>query len=159
MYCKKGRGEMSYLKYFGYGVLIVLLTSGCVRRVRHIPIEPIADENETTPVSTGTLYDTSRTEHKYKLKPEPYSVSSKEKDPELLGPQRTLNTSDHVTETVVSQPTSTTPAPAKKSATAMTKSECVSMIGATKFERYSKRFGGDTGAIKRCAILKKLKRG
>ena len=151
---------MSYLKYFGYGVLIVLLTSGCVRRVRHIPIEPIVDKNETAPVATtGTLYDTTRTEHKYKLKPEPYSVSSKEKDPELLGPQRTLKASDHVKETVASQPTSTPPAPVKNPTTAMTKSECVSMIGATKFERYSKRFGGDTGAIKRCTILKKLKRG
>ena len=150
---------MSYLKYFGYGVLIVLLTSGCVRRVRHIPIEPIVDENETTPVGTGELYDTTRTEHKYKLRPEPYSISSKEKDPELLGPQRTLNTSDHVKETVASQPISTPSAPAKESTTAMTKSECISMIGSTKFERYSKRFGGDTGAIKRCAILKKLKQG
>jgi len=148
---------MRYLKYLGYGVMIVLLTSGCVRRVRHIPMEPVVDENATT-TPTGTLYDTTRTEQKYKLKPEPYSVGSKEKDPELLGPQRTIKTTDLNTGAAVKQPTAT-PAPAKTLPNAMTKSECVSMIGSAKFERYSKRFGGESGAIKRCAILKKLKRG
>ncbi len=121
-------------------------------------MEPVVDDNETTPVVTGTLYDTTRTENKYKLKPEPYSVGSKEKDPELLGPQRTIKIPDLHAEAVTKQPTSTS-APAKKLPTAMTKSECVSMIGSAKFERYSKRFGGESGAIKRCAILKKLKRG
>jgi len=155
---------MNYLKYFVYGVLIVLLASGCVRRVRHIPIEePIVDKNETVPVTTGVLYDTTRTEHKYKLKPEPYSVSSKEKDPELLGPQRTIQLSDNAgevkTETVVQEPQNTVAVSTAKPIASMTKSECVSMIGVGKFERYSKRFGGESGAIKRCAILKKLKQG
>ena len=159
---------MRYLKYLGYGIIVILLTSGCVRRVRHIPIEVetakpvIEQQNKTQP--TGTLYDTTRTEHKYKLKPEPYSIGSKEKDPELLGPERTIEettTQESATPVGVAsaQPTVTAPAPTPAApvlATTMSRGECISMIGADKFERYSKRFGGESGAIKRCTILKKL---
>lgn len=155
--------------------------SGCVRRVRHIPIESVSvvHQNKTKPkttttttrTGTGRLYDTTRTEHKYKLKPEPYSVGSKEKDPELLGLQGTIQNTDkpqkidqpieanNPIETAVSQPAVTSPAPSTALASSMNKQECISMIGAAKFERYSKRFGGEIGAIKRCAILKKLKQG
>jgi hypothetical protein len=154
------------MKYLGFGLLIILLMSGCVRRVRHIPMEPL--ENNETNV-TGTLYDTSQTEARYNLKPEPYSVSSNEKDPELLGPQRTIEPTKEVptvaatTETpTVTAPVSnpSTPKPATPKPTlssSMSKSECISMIGQAKFDRYSKRFGGESGAIKRCTILKKLK--
>ena len=140
--------------------------SGCIRRVRHIPVEPPPpphkDTNNTVPppITKRRLYDTSRTEAKYNLKQEPYSVGSKQKDPELLGPQRTIEktkteTSIHV---VTAQPASKPSAPTKTTASLMTKEECISMIGNAKFERYSKRFGGESGAIKRCALLKKLKR-
>ena len=153
------------MKYLGLGLLIILLMSGCVRRVRHIPMEPL--ENNETEV-TGTLYDTSQTEARYNLKPEPYSVSSKEKDPELLGPQRTIEPTKEVSTVTATQPTTvtppvsspTTPKPVASKPTltaSMSKSECISMIGQAKFDRYSKRFGGESGAIKRCAILKKLK--
>jgi len=147
------------MKYLLYGMVIVLLMSGCVRRVRHIPMEPVVDENLSKP--TGTLYDTSATEAKYQLKPEPYSISSKESDPELLGPQRTIEPVEKVEEVkvvTVEPENKQAEATAKPLNTAMTKAECVSMIGNTKFERYSKRFGGESGAIKRCAILKKLKK-
>jgi hypothetical protein len=155
------------MKYLIYGVLVLLLMSGCVRRVRHIPIEPVVEHNTTEPAfepKRGSLYDTSRAEAKYKLKPEPYSVSSKEKDPELLGPQRTIEPVKKAEEVKVATATEPvhTPVPAapiKSVSTSMTKDACISMIGQTKFDRYSKRFGGESGAIKRCAILKKLKRG
>ncbi len=151
---------MKYLRYLGYGCMIVLLASGCVRRVRHIPVEPVVVENASNPISkpVGTLYNTTQTERKYALKPEPYSVGSKEKDPELLGPQRTIQETSQPTQVVTSQLVRT-PASAPKLQTNMSKSECISLIGQTKFERYSKRFGGETGALKRCAILKRLKRG
>lgn len=136
------------MRVIGYGLLILLLASGCVRRVHHIPLESAVDQNDTN--ITGTLYDTTQTENKYKLKPEPYSVGSKQKDPELLGPQRTVQESGQPAKTPTSAP---------KLQTNMSKSECISLIGQTKFERYSKRFGGEAGALKRCAILKKLKRG
>ena len=38
----------------------------------------------------------------------------------------------------------------------MTASECVSIIGQEKFERYSQMYGGDAGAIKKCKMLKAL---
>ncbi len=147
------------MKYLLYSILILLLMSGCVRRVRHIPMEPVVDENLSKP--TGTLYDTSATEAKYQLKPEPYSINSKEKDPELLGPQRTIEPTKKVEEVQASvlEPESQPVTETKTLNTAMTKEECISMIGNTKFERYSNRFGGESGAIKRCAILKKLKKG
>ena len=158
------------MRYIGYGLLIVLLMSGCVRRFRHIPMEPapVVDQNrtESKTTRTGTLYDTTRTEHKYKLKPEPYSVGSKEKDPELLEPQGTIQEADKSVELntpveiAADQPALAPTASTTTTLTsAMGKQECISMIGTAKFERYSKRFGGESGAIKRCAILKKLKQG
>ena len=129
---------------------MILLMSGCVRRIHHIPID-MTDENETKP--TGVLY-TQGIEARYKLKPEPYSIDSNKSDPELLGPQTTMK------DTVKPDLSSTKPEKKVDSVTgSMTKSECISMIGDEKFKRYSKRFGGESGAIKRCAILKKLKRG
>jgi hypothetical protein len=125
------------------------------------------ENNETN--ATGTLYDTSQTEARYNLKPEPYSVSSNEKDPELLGPQRTIEpTKEASTVASSTQATAVTPVPSVPEvpkpttpkptlSSSMSKSECISMIGQAKFDRYSKRFGGESGAIKRCAILKKLK--
>ena len=38
----------------------------------------------------------------------------------------------------------------------MTTSECVSIIGQEKFDRYSQMYGGDAGAIKKCKMLKAL---
>ena len=187
------------MRMIGYAFLAILLMSGCVRRVRHIPIEPAAQAHTThrstvpkpttKPKPTGRLYDTSRAESKYNLKPEPYSIHSNEQDPELLGPQTTIEAAPPVEVTkiesstvpaspapaavtqkaesspqpqvavaapVTSQPTVT---PTPNLASSMSRGECISMIGNAKFERYSKRFGGESGAIKRCAILKKLKRG
>ena len=174
------------MRYIGYGLLIVLIMSGCVRRIRHIPIEttppvvaPTIDQNNTKK-PTGRLY-TQRTEAKYNLKSEPFSIDSNKTDPELLGPQTTIKreikkepeaivaTTDTAIktespETIEPQPAietvkAATPAysTSTNNATSMTRSECISMIGSDKFERYSKRFGGDSGAIKRCAILKRLK--
>jgi len=154
------------MKYLLYALIITILTSGCVRRVHHIPLEPPANQNDTH--ITSTLYDTSSTELKYNLKPEPYSTASKEKDPELLGPQRTIEVPSQTINVAAAKPiepptiqSAEAPTPISTSTVSNTmgKDECISMIGATKFERYSKRFGGESGAIKRCAILKKLKRG
>lgn len=144
------------MKYIGYGLLVVLLMSGCVRRVHYIPQEDPVDTNETN--ATGTLYDTTKTEARYNLKPEPYSIGSKKKDPELLGPQRTI-TAQADTQAVQVDTVKSPSAPTTPVSTGMTKNECISLIGSVKFKRYSKRFGGESGAIKRCAILKKLKQG
>ena len=41
-------------------------------------------------------------------------------------------------------------------AAAMTKKECLSMIGQDKFDKYAQMLGSDAGAIKKCAMLKAL---
>jgi len=164
------------MRYLLYGTMVLFLLSGCVRQVRHIPVETAApvERNVTTHRTTGTLYDTSKTEAKYNLKPEPYSVGSNEKDPELLGPQRTIEptrittadtgsaveTEEAAPQTAAPQTTAPQTVASNTTSglsTTMSKSECISMIGQAKFDRYTKRFGGESGAIKRCAILKKLK--
>ncbi len=38
----------------------------------------------------------------------------------------------------------------------MTASECVSLIGQEKFDKYSQMYGGDAGAIKKCKMFKAL---
>ncbi len=149
------------------GILILLLMSGCVRRVRHIPIEPepieTVENNKTATRPVGRLYNTTRTESKYNLKPEPYSVGSNQKDPELLGPQRTIDVAKPTvavaTADTIEKPKSVTETTTTSSKLSMSRDECISMIGQAKFDRYSKRFGGEAGAIKRCLILKKLQRG
>jgi len=40
----------------------------------------------------------------------------------------------------------------------MTKESCVSMIGQDKFDKYTKMFGNEAASIKRCAMLKAIKR-
>jgi len=39
----------------------------------------------------------------------------------------------------------------------MSKAECIEMIGQEKFDRYSRMFGGEEGALRRCALLKAMK--
>jgi len=157
------------------------------------------------------------------LKPEPYSIASGEKDPELLGPQTTIkrnlksspknkivmpvmkekdltsskksavsskkvstlkkkiaekssivkksktstskavasNTKKIIKKKSLSETNSSSkkklPTQSKKTDSPMTKAECVKMIGESKFTDYVSRFGGESGAVKRCVILKKLK--
>ncbi|UFH59915.1 hypothetical protein [Sulfurovum mangrovi] len=38
----------------------------------------------------------------------------------------------------------------------MTKEECIAMIGEEKYQKYTEMFSGETGAIKRCTILKAM---
>ena len=39
----------------------------------------------------------------------------------------------------------------------MTKTECISMIGADKFTKYTQMFGSESASIKRCKMLKAMK--
>jgi hypothetical protein len=38
----------------------------------------------------------------------------------------------------------------------MGREECISMIGADKFEKYTQMFGNEAASIKRCAMLKAM---
>ncbi len=95
----------------------------------------------------GRMY-TRRDEGKYVIKPEPYSLKSKKKDPELLGPQRTYS-NDAVARAQ---------APRKSQhRSGMTKASCIALIGEAKYKRYVAKYGGEKGALRRCLIIKRLR--
>jgi hypothetical protein len=39
----------------------------------------------------------------------------------------------------------------------VSREECIAMIGQEKFDRYTRMLGGESGAIKRCTMLKAMK--
>jgi len=39
----------------------------------------------------------------------------------------------------------------------MTKAECITMIGQTKFDKYTQMFGSEAASLKRCKMLKAMK--
>jgi uncharacterized protein YceK len=88
-------------------------------------------------------------EKKYVIKDEPYSIASKKKDPELLGPQRTYDAD--ATSTVKKTRRR------KRKNSKMTKESCISLIGEAKYNKYVQRYGGETGALRRCLVLKRLR--
>ena len=256
------------MKYILPAVVILALATGCTRGPKGLPVLKMpqrgtqqatvdtqtqgaiqsSTEYASTQPATATVSSnnkqhkrvvyTSKKSKKHGLKPEPYSIGSGEKDPELLGPQTTINRNAKPSQknkvvmpvmqekdlvksskkiksgkkiasvkkvstskkkisqkkpaTVASKTvtkkesmpsidkvikkSSTTvtkkieekqpiqqvskeadKAPAQKTQSAMTKAECLTMIGESKFTDYVSRFGGESGAIKRCEILKKLR--
>jgi len=239
------------MKYIFFALAFVAFaTTGCTRGPNGLPVLKTPGSTQTQPVTNTVKENTppvgqtytpapskiekskpvtkpKKTKYKrpkkttHKLKPEPYSIGSGKKDPELLGPQTTIKREPKIinkenspvpnieetdlTKNATKSPKVTTvgkkyspnmdtkpkaaavvkspevvkaPEVAKspevvtkkepvKAATevvekkeaAMTKSSCIKMIGDSKFQDYTKRFGGESGAIKRCSILRRLKRG
>ncbi len=45
---------------------------------------------------------------------------------------------------------------AQTTVSAMTKEECVSMIGQKKFDQYTQMYGGESASLKKCKMLKSL---
>ena len=141
------------MRYIAYGLLALTLMSGCTRYVGKVPVQQaVYDDTSDTKHQGGggSLYQQVK-EGKHKLKPEPFSASSNKEDPEILGPQRTLSSETEASKSV-------TVSKVQKNKSVMTKEECVSMVGQAKFDMYSKKFGGDAGVLKRCTIIKRLKR-
>ena len=85
-------------------------------------------------------------EGKYIIKPEPYSIAKQQKDPELLGPQRTYTSAG-------TENNQTHPALPEKRARPITRERCIKQIGTEKFNAYVQKYGGEAGAIQRCRIL------
>jgi hypothetical protein len=137
------------------GIAALFLASGCahVQRI-HVPEsqgEWVSEPKNVTkqrPKKSGRMY-TRRKESKYVIKPEPYSLASKKKDPELLGPQRTY--SGNAAQKATQKSTK------RKRASSMTKESCISLIGQTKYNTYVQKYGGEKGALRRCMILKRLR--
>ncbi len=155
--------------------LAILLLSGCAPKINVPKMETNSTEKwEEYKASAGF---NPNVDERYNLKPEPYSLASKEKDPELLGPQSTLRdnplerTSDDIesedydtaepvsskAEVVSEVYDNSNTGGTKKSTQSMSRSECINMIGSSKFNEYVKKYGGEGAAIRRCAIMKRLK--
>ncbi len=132
-------------------LLVLLLATGC-SGVRDIQV-PEDNGDWASEMQAGAHPDRMYTRHAegtYVIKPEPYSVTSKKKDPELLGPQRTYRAR------AVSHTKSATTTHRKRSIR-MTKGSCISLIGQAKYNRYVKKYGGEKGALRRCLIIKRLR--
>ncbi len=144
------------MRIFFFSILAVLLATGC-SGVRSIQVpssetegEWVSEVEKDAPIKANPsrMY-VRKKEEKYVLKEEPYSIASKKKDPELLGPQRTYNAD-------ANSPTQKTVQKRKK-VDKMTKESCISLIGKEKYNKYVQRYGGEAGALRRCLVLKRLR--
>ena len=85
--------------YFRVVLLFIfsIIISGCSFTNKPTPKNPLVENNVTKPIednSTIIAVPESKVvtkKNKYNLKPEPFSLESNEDDPELLGPQSTLD--------------------------------------------------------------------
>jgi len=171
------------MKIPNIGLLIVgtYLFTGCVPRLPQIEEPPKKAVKPTESAPKPTMWkDTRPAKEHYPIKPEPYSLESGQKDPELLGPQSTVSrplaSSDAVQATpkgvasagTVSPVPETqdgtflpkeepTPQPATTTAT-MTKEKCIELIGQEKYDQYTQKFGSETAALRKCLILQRLHR-
>lgn len=137
--------------------LFALFAAGCGPTVP----QPQLPEKQEAP-KRAMWQDTSYAESNYQLKPEPYSLDSDEHDPELLGPQSTLrkplagNNVESTSSTEAFLPKEE-PKPAKPSS-GMDRSRCISLIGKAKFDEYTKQFGSEAAAIRKCVILERVQK-
>jgi len=159
-------GKKSIKRFIGLSSLAgVLLLTGCMPRV---PAPQLPQEQNTT--KRAMWQDTSDLEDHYSLKPEPYSLESGQKDPELLGPQSTIKRPlpdgngeiDPLAETPPPQqerflPKEEAPAAAPQTAV-MTRSKCIDLIGKAKYDEYTKKFGSETAALRKCTILQRVQK-
>ena len=142
----------------------LFLMTGCVPTLS--APEPVKEE----PVKERSMWqDTSRLEEHYSLKPEPYSLESNEHDPELLGPQSTIKRSLTRSEMAESGDTVTGASDSEEkflpreeakqaTTTTMTRSRCISLIGKAKYDEYTKRYGSEAAALRKCTILQHVQK-
>ena len=119
------------------------------KRVRKPVVK--AKEHNTTKRQSGRMY-TRRKERKYILKPEPYSLAVKKKDPELLGPQRTYKVGAEVLSASID---ANHTQPPKVTTPSISTETCIAMIGKEKYDHYVEKYGGPKGALRRCLVLKR----
>ncbi|WP_457603473.1 hypothetical protein [Nitratifractor sp.] len=160
---KRNSQGLSLTLILGFAGLFLL--SGCAPKVPQLPAQP----KETN----ATLWHShSSVEENYHLKPEPYSLDSNQKDPELLGPQSTLKQplESEIQQGRVQEETQSDAQPFlengvqinrnKPSASegGMTRSRCIALIGKSKYEQYTKQFGSEEAALRKCTILERVQR-
>ncbi len=141
-----------YFRFMLFTGVLVLLT-GCNHKVPQPTLPKAEQKPKKERVRWGDSSRYSAYEEHYKLKPEPFSLDSNQKDPELLGPQSTVNrTQNRVTANEVYD-TTPTPKPAVKKG--VSKSECIDMLGYDKFNSYAKKYGSEAAAIRRCNMMRR----
>jgi len=136
------------------------ILNGHVHHARHAKTPP-KDHNATRGgVQPWRMYKRTK-EGKYVIKPEPYSLTSKKSDPELLGPQRTLSVTPAQTAAAavpsVTTSTASVVPPSPEASEVMSRDECIGLIGQEKFDSYVQKYGGEKGALHRCLILKRTR--
>jgi hypothetical protein len=140
-----------------------------------MPQQPLAPKlPETNTTQRQALWsDSGGYEERYSLKPEPYSLESGQKDPELLGPQSTIKRSllgEEMMEAPTEVPQNNTAGDegflsrdkpssdntAQSTAQTMTRSHCIDLIGKAKFDEYTQRYGSESAALRKCTILQRV---
>ena len=154
------------LKSLSILTLIALFGSGCATQQSKLLLPEVKKPNISKKHPNPRYYSAkpssyySSRDDNYKIKPEPYSLEKNERDPELLGPQSTIKKSS----TKVAKnseeflPKETKPKRSLSSTSTMTKSKCISLIGKAKFDEYTKKFGSESAALRRCIILERIQK-
>jgi len=151
---------MRSINSLSFTVLFALLAAGCGPTVPEFA-PPVKEQPQP---KRAMWQNTSYAESNYDLKPEPYSLDSNEHDPELLGPQSTLKepltraAEEHAGATDSQFLAKEYSQPRASSSHGMTKSRCVSLIGQSKFDEYTKQFGSEAAAIRKCTILERVQK-
>ncbi len=140
--------------YFSFFLVVMLATTACTPKLKM--------KKNTNKTNKYLATEGDLAPQNYSFKPEPYSLNSKEKDPELLGPQSTIKKSDKNT-TIAMQKSTPKPiaqieptTPKKAQTITMNKERCIKLIGQTRYDKYTKQFGSETAALRKCIILQRV---
>ncbi|SFZ97717.1 hypothetical protein MNB_SV-5-864 [hydrothermal vent metagenome] len=102
-------------------------------------------------------HDQNKTKNNTIVAPKP-----PKKDIELQEVEDTNFSSEYMYPTTEKKPTkpseetTTEEVETKAEITDMTKTECISMIGQEKFDKYTQMYGGEDASIKKCKMLKSI---
>ena len=122
-----------------------LLVVGCVEQPKPEVVKVVA-KPKPKPKPRKTYVTPKAPKKNIKLK----EVEDKNFSSDYMYPETDKKSKKKVKEKV------STVASTEVSPAAMTKIECLSMIGQDKFDKYAQMLGSDAGAIKKCPMLKAL---
>ncbi len=121
--------------------IVALFIAGCADKTPVVTKAPVKETNTTkVPVP-------QRVHKKVELK----EVQDGNYSSEYMYPEDKVKK-----EKVVKVAEAETMAIAVTTENAMSKEECISMIGQEKFDKYTQMFGNEASSIKRCAMLKAM---
>jgi hypothetical protein len=132
------------MKQWIYLSLSSFLLVGCMN---HQPLyRPVPPKPKVKPQAPEVKTEKPTEVHELK------EVQDNNFDPDYMYPETPKRTrkASHNT-------SSTTTVPAAKAAESMTRDECISMIGQSKFDKYTQMLGSESAAIKRCIMIRSMK--